>query len=151
MDKIIKAIPTTYKGISFRSKTEARFAVALDRMTGVYDWHYEQERIGDWLVDFTVWIEERLDVCLHIEIKPSEPTKEYIRWIASQTKGMTKAEGVAHVPLLLVIDPHKIYYIGDPLNDQETILCRFLACVFLDRYSAVHDLSLNYRFDLEKG
>ena len=39
MTKVIKAIPTTYKGIEFRSKLEAKYAQALD-MLGIV-WEYE--------------------------------------------------------------------------------------------------------------
>lgn len=37
----IRAIPTIYKGISFRSRLEARWAIIFDKL-GV-DWHYETE------------------------------------------------------------------------------------------------------------
>jgi len=37
----IKAIPTVYKGISFRSRLEARWAMIFDKL-GI-DWHYETE------------------------------------------------------------------------------------------------------------
>lgn len=37
----IKAIPTIYKGIPFRSRLEARWAIIFDRL-GI-DWHYETE------------------------------------------------------------------------------------------------------------
>lgn len=37
----IRAIPTIYKGISFRSRLEARWAIIFDRL-GI-DWHYETE------------------------------------------------------------------------------------------------------------
>ena len=37
----IRAIPTYYKGINFRSRLEARWAVIFDRL-GI-DWHYETE------------------------------------------------------------------------------------------------------------
>ena len=37
----IRAIPTYYKGINFRSRLEARWAIIFDRL-GI-DWHYETE------------------------------------------------------------------------------------------------------------
>ena len=37
----IKAIPTCYKGIPFRSRLEARWAIIFDQL-GI-DWHYETE------------------------------------------------------------------------------------------------------------
>lgn len=39
MTRILKAIPTTYRGIKFRSKLEARYAQAFDRLGIV--WEYE--------------------------------------------------------------------------------------------------------------
>lgn len=41
MERGIRAIPTYYKGINFRSRLEARWAVIFDRL-GI-DWHYEVE------------------------------------------------------------------------------------------------------------
>lgn len=37
----IKAVPTFYKGVQFRSRLEARWAIIFDRL-GI-DWHYETE------------------------------------------------------------------------------------------------------------
>lgn len=51
---MIKVIPTKYKGILFRSRTEARWAVFLDEMG--YEWEYEKEGFelpsGRYLPDF---------------------------------------------------------------------------------------------------
>lgn len=41
MENGIKAIPTCYKGINFRSRLEARWAIIFDRL-GI-DWRYETE------------------------------------------------------------------------------------------------------------
>jgi len=58
----IKAIPTFYKGINFRSRLEARWAVIFDRL-GI-DWYYETEgydiQLDDgisirYLPDFTLY------------------------------------------------------------------------------------------------
>lgn len=65
---IINAIPTTYKGITFRSRTEARWAVFLDQLP--IEWQYEAEgyqlQSGWYVPDF--WLPD-LDVFL--EVKPS--------------------------------------------------------------------------------
>ena len=80
----IKAKPTTYKGIRFRSKSEARFACMLDYAD--MSWQYEPpvSIAGmEWSPDFAVRV--GLDYggivfdCL-VEYKPSEPTEEYATW-----------------------------------------------------------------------
>lgn len=51
---MIKVIPTRYKGILFRSRTEARWAVFFDEIG--YEWEYEKEGFelpsGRYLPDF---------------------------------------------------------------------------------------------------
>lgn len=72
----INALPTTYKGIEFRSKNEAQWAVFLDEC-GI-EWQYEPagyQLISGWyLPDF--WLPE---VDAFLEVKPSG-TPEDIRW-----------------------------------------------------------------------
>ena len=51
----IKAIPTTYAGVTFRSRLEARYAVFMDAV--MINWEYEPERVqlpggGTYLPDF---------------------------------------------------------------------------------------------------
>ena len=69
----IKAIPTTYKGIEFRSRTEARWAVFFDAL-GVR-WVYEEEGFdvwGRWYVpDFHL-----IDLDAWWEVKGAKPTKD---------------------------------------------------------------------------
>lgn len=69
----IPAIPTAYKGIVFRSRLEARWAIFFDTLKVEY--LYEPQpfitRLGGYLPDFylpkTKWL---------VEIKPSAPTNE---------------------------------------------------------------------------
>jgi hypothetical protein len=151
MDKIIKAIPTTYKGIRFKSKTEARFAVALDKIPKVYDWSYEQEKVGEWLPDFFVWFEKRVDVCFYIELKPTKPTDEYMEWIGAQTKQIKHVDGVAIIPILLLADAVSVASIGHYTDSQSEMMARCLACCFMDYYSLIKDVVAHYRFDLQQG
>jgi hypothetical protein len=70
----VKAIETRYKGHRFRSRLEARWAVALDFMK--IKWQYEQEgyNLGDlgcYLPDF--WLP---DLNTFMEIKPGPPSPE---------------------------------------------------------------------------
>lgn len=73
----IKAIPTFYNGVSFRSRLEARWAIIFDKL-GI-KWHYETEgydiRIGDgitirYLPDFVLYGgSERCPDQLFVEVK----------------------------------------------------------------------------------
>lgn len=70
----IKAIETRYKGHRFRSRLEARWAVALDFMK--IKWQYEQEgynlgALGCYLPDF--WLPE---LNTFMEIKPGPPSQD---------------------------------------------------------------------------
>lgn len=80
----IKAIPTTYGGIKFRSRTEARWAVFFDAL-GVR-WEYEHEGYqlpsGWYLPDF--WLPE-VNGGLFVEIKPER---------AATREEMTKLFGI---------------------------------------------------------
>lgn len=67
---MIRAIPTMYRGVTFRSRLEARWAVFYDAL-GI-GWHYEHEGYqlpsGWYLPDF--WLP---DLGCHVEIKPPDP------------------------------------------------------------------------------
>lgn len=73
---IINAIPTEYNGITFRSRTEARWAVFLDVLK--IKWEYEAEGYqllsGSYLPDF--WVPE---IDAFLEVKP-EGAEEDRRW-----------------------------------------------------------------------
>lgn len=74
----IKAIPATYNGVQFRSRTEARWAVFFDAL-GVR-WEYEHEGYqlpsGWYLPDF--WLPE-VNGGIFVEIKPErEPTEREV-------------------------------------------------------------------------
>ncbi len=80
--------PTEYKGIVFRSKSEAMFARWLDLSRGEHEGFIYEPRccmIGNWKPDFLRWgvhvYESGRLPCLTyevIEYKPSRPTDTYI-------------------------------------------------------------------------
>lgn len=88
MSMNIKAIETTYNGIRFRSRLEARWAVFMDSLC--VDWEYEPEGFtnGDicYLPDF--WL-PKLEC--YLEIKPSDPTEEEILKIQMLVTGTDKS------------------------------------------------------------
>lgn len=71
-----KVIPTRYDGYYFRSRTEARWAKALNYLR--WNWDYELEGFslpsGGYLPDFALLDGE--GVQLWIEVKGKEPTRE---------------------------------------------------------------------------
>lgn len=73
----IKPIPTMYKGVTFKSRLEARWAVFFDYLGIV--WFYEFEGfqlLSGWYVpDF--WLP---DLNCWIEIKPNEPSLEELKF-----------------------------------------------------------------------
>lgn len=79
------AILTTYQGITFRSRTEAKWAVFFDHLNIPYK--YELEGYAEngiaYLPDFFLEIQD----CF-IEIKPTSPSKEEIdkAWIPVETE-----------------------------------------------------------------
>ena len=61
----IKSIPTTYKGINFRSRLEATWASFFDEIK--WQWIYEPFEFSGWIPDFLIY-GEKTDVL--IEVKP---------------------------------------------------------------------------------
>lgn len=63
----IKAIPTTYAGVNFRSRLEARWAAFFDLAN--IEWEYEPLDLEGWCPDFLL----RLKLCnVLCEVKPSD-------------------------------------------------------------------------------
>lgn len=82
---MIKAIETTYNGVRFRSRLEARYAMLFDAFN--LDWRYEHEgfdlKSGYYVPDF--WLP---DLKTWVEIKPPinrEYEREEQRWIEVTT------------------------------------------------------------------
>lgn len=70
---------TEYRGITFRSKSEAQFAFMLDHSSlCVSGWIYEPEEFklpNGYVIDFLVFQKTKITI---IEFKPSEPTELYL-------------------------------------------------------------------------
>lgn len=67
-------IPTEYRGVKYRSRTEARWAVFMDALGVKHEYEAEGYDLGDgifYLPDF--WLP---DLKCFIEVKPCEPTPE---------------------------------------------------------------------------
>jgi hypothetical protein len=73
MNYEIAAIPTTYRGVRFRSRLEARWATFFD-LAG-WQWRYEPIDLNGWIPDFWVSFPCGHSECpstheLYIEVKP---------------------------------------------------------------------------------
>jgi len=62
----IKNIPTTYKGVRFRSRLEATWAAFFDKMG--WNWEYEPIDLDGWTPDFV--ISGELGMNIFVEVKP---------------------------------------------------------------------------------
>ncbi len=93
----IASIPTTYKGVNFRSRLEARWAAFFD-LEG-WDWEYEPVDLKGWIPDFI--IKGKQD--LFVEIKWFPVYEEYPhvsdKWI-EQIKKIEKAR--PNIPVLFL-------------------------------------------------
>lgn len=89
MPKFIQPKPTKYRGIQFRSRLEARWAVFLDNASNVMKWQYEPLTVNfregyTYTPDFHVEYYYNQNRCrLFIEVKPDEVTQDYI-WMLAQ-------------------------------------------------------------------
>jgi len=88
----MSARPTEYKGIVFKSKSEACYAKWLDSI-GRTQWTYEPDefRSGNYVPDFAVRFESSGgNICLVIEYKPSQPTESYISEFCNRAECVQK-------------------------------------------------------------
>jgi hypothetical protein len=76
----IKAIPTTYSGVRFRSRLEARWAAFFDLAR--VKWQYEPFDLDGWAPDFLIAIKpfpktDDRAVNILVEVKPVDPDADY--------------------------------------------------------------------------
>lgn len=166
MSKTMEARPTEYKGIRYRSKSEAMFArwLELTRIhlskkssseRGAYGfgcgWVYEPDwlRVGNWTPDFYCWSSQWMpSLFISIEIieyKPSVPTETYIEEMAANVGLMRRSPGEAI----------QLYY-GSPFNRERgvyhfldyegSILVNHSPCDWL---GGLADAVASFRYDLE--
>lgn len=81
--RFMKPIPTTYEGVQFRSRLEARWAVFFDELKIFFHYEpFEFNRNGlSYTPDFVLHNFFFLDDLSIVEIKPKEPNAEYIEYL----------------------------------------------------------------------
>lgn len=83
----IAAIPTTYRGVQFRSRLEAKWASFFDHL-GIH-WEYEPLDLNGWIPDFAIVLPKNTKQITLIEVKPLEfiaPTQATIDKISRALK-----------------------------------------------------------------
>lgn len=110
----IKSIPTTYAGVNFRSRLEARWAAFFD-LCG-WKWDFEPFDLDGWAPDFKLTIGEV--VCL-VEVKPVDSSCEDVETYA---KIYDKACAHAHNHnILLLCDGPVSDLAGVPLCEESDL------------------------------
>lgn len=86
MEERIQAIPTTYNGINFRSRLEAKWARFFD-MAG-WRWEYEPEDFDGYIPDFVLLTHTKI----YVEVKPTYSSSE-VRHKCSKAATISDAVG----------------------------------------------------------
>lgn len=152
MNKIIKAKPTAYKGIRFRSKTEASLAVAFDYYEAISEWRYEpfQYKLDEWLPDFEIVLKDGFKERLLIECKPRNPNIHYHVWLQGQSEKVLH-EYCHFATVIICINSYLSEHIILPvpqINKYSYLASEYIRDVFKNFNEAV-EASNHYRFDLE--
>jgi len=155
--------PTEYKGVRYRSKSEAILAFCMDK-TG-YEFEYEPDLKCDgleWKPDFIV--REQWSGCVFLlEYKPCKPTKTYEKWIKNEFKKVKKLDcsNVLNLDEGAFVDVSFIYwnnfYESDPsgfmLADEypEKIITYLMFHMLNNEIKPYIENAKRYRFDLAQS
>lgn len=111
MDYTIKAIPTTYKGIEFRSRLEAKWAAFFD-LCG-WRWEYEPCDFDGWIPDFQLLFGRQNPF---IEVKPVSNPGEWPAIISAEVRSIPEsgliAVGIATLRAGECRDNHELSSLG---------------------------------------
>jgi len=169
--KYIKAIPTKYNKVNFKSRLEARWAVFFDQMG--YGWKYEPFECKSpcgtvsYLPDFIIMLQssifteirtpngDRFKTSWLVEIKPKIPNVQYLKRISKTVR--SKME-----PLVIICGYPEVK--RDPFIDKDVLDVEIITLGNASEgYASKHSLylhesnsnmvdasevAMNYRFDL---
>lgn len=159
-DPTIKAKPTYYRKILFKSRLEARWAIFLDHYPCIKQWEYEPGEIvltdnqGVEVVrytpDFILKYENSMQFVL--EVKPLEPNKEYLEMLNQISRFTSwpvllgygsmfcKSGQIIEVPNIL-----SIYNDGQTQNDP------MLTCPWFHACREYYEFACRFRLDLDSN
>lgn len=149
MDKPISSKPTVYRGITFRSRLEARWAIFLENSASVLKWTYEPATYHllpqnwDYTPDFRVW--HKSGNTFDLEVKPNEVTLDYAKVLVAFRRVM----------------PYDLYVLTGNWYDVPLAVSLSLTAVRLCKvptietlfpiHSQAFEFARTYRFDLIGG
>jgi hypothetical protein len=156
--------PTEYKGVRYRSKSEAILAFCMDKAG--YKFEYEPDLKCDelkWKPDFIV--HEQWSGCVFLlEYKPCEPTETYKEWIANEFKKVKKLDcsNVLNLSEGAFIDTAFIYWNNFYENGQgvgrgsldewpENMISIFMCNMLHNDIKPHIENAKQYRFDLAQS
>lgn len=137
----MRPIETVYRSITFRSRTEARWAVFFDSF-GIA-WTYEQHAVpfngGVYIPDFHFTKDGYF-----AEVKPVWPTK-------FETDKMRAAATYSNGTFLLMGIPDFKYYWMLTLDDERPMILDSMRTAPMDRPVGAHDFGMAYHIAVEKA
>lgn len=150
MSETIEAIPTEYKGIRFRSKSEAMFAFALSRTT--LTWIYESEYFvtsDNWTPDFHLsWKGKDRIWTAALEYKPHPVTDTYRGVLSGRFEELqSRFTGLPFLGILAIGNPYdKVYSVE--AWDWEDGVWRCIPWLVNDIFNRIES-ALLYRFEFK--
>jgi hypothetical protein len=149
MNQQIEPKPSVYRGITYSSRLEARWAVLIDNCKNVVSFQYQPKTFvlpngWEYTPDFLVRYQETPNhhQQMFLEIKPSTPTKEYRDTLS------TFAKVIPHPLFLLCGSIYKDNYISSWLLQGHRVSLTHPADVFKG-YDVAYKTAANYRFDIQ--
>ena len=112
----IKSIPTTYAGVNFRSRLEARWAAFFD-LCG-WKWDYEPFDLDGWAPDFLI---KGMAYPVLVEVKPFDLGLRITDEVSAAFEKAVAHRGEDRVVLLLGIGPVEDGIVGSIIYEQATI------------------------------
>lgn len=151
----IEPKPTNFRGETFRSRLEARWAVFLHLYPGISQWGYETHRMclqanrkedaqyqDTYTPDFSLVCDKISKGLTFLEVKPVRPNKDYLKRLGHFTR-------ISNAPILVGFGS---FYNAQPLvgivSDNGRVLgCKPLSMLFPKSTGAIKAAG-QYRFDL---
>jgi len=90
MEYKYKAHPTTYRGVLFRSRLEAKWAAFFDNVK--WNWEYEPCGFDGWIPDFAIYGDPKI---IYVEVKP------IVKFCTETSDKIDSAADTSH-PIILI-------------------------------------------------
>lgn len=163
----IQAKKTEYRGVCFRSRSEARLAVCFD--AAGWRWEYEPKEldVNGWKPDFLVVRKNRRPIV--VEYKPARPSDEYINELTQRFEVLNReytGRTQCFCDPLFVLCVHDFFNLQNNIDGDYVFMQEFMPCWehldekgdwhihgagFEDFFTLCGSAGTLYRFDLRNG